>query len=108
MLIPSAAQFIKSYTFATPSSGFPTNFANIVALTTDVAASAVRLDGSPLAETEFTPLPGSNFSAAQVSISVGTHTLSAPNPLGLYVYGYESFDSYGYPGGFTAGTEALP
>ena len=24
------------------------------------------------------------------------------NPIGLYVYGYESFDSYGYPGGFSA------
>jgi hypothetical protein len=103
MLIPSAARFIKSYTFATPSTGFPTNFANVVALTSDVAAGNVRLDGSPLSASDFTPLPGASYSAAQVPISVGTHTLSAPNPVGLYVYGYESFDSYGYPGGFSAG-----
>ncbi|MEM7135305.1 MAG: hypothetical protein AAF500_01930 [Myxococcota bacterium] len=102
MLIPSASQFIKSYTFATPASGFPTNFANVVALTTDVTSNVVRLDGTPLSPSVFTALPGTNFSAAQVPISVGTHTLSAPNPLGLYVYGYDSFDSYGYPGGFTA------
>ncbi len=106
MLIPSAAQFIKSYTFATPGTGFPTNFANIVALTADVAAGVVRLDGAALSASAFDSLPGTGFSAAQVAISVGTHTLSSPNPLGLYVYGYASFDSYGYPGGFTAGTEA--
>ncbi|MBW2222879.1 MAG: IgGFc-binding protein [Deltaproteobacteria bacterium] len=108
MLIPSAAQFIKSYTFATPSTGFPTNFANVVALTTDVTAGMVLLDGTPLPAPMFTPLPGATRSAAQVPISVGTHTLSAPNPVGLYVYGYESFDSYGYPGGFTATTGTLP
>ncbi|MBW2686159.1 MAG: hypothetical protein JRE19_09615 [Deltaproteobacteria bacterium] len=100
MLIPSAAQFIKSYTFATPGTGFPTNFANVVALTTDVAAGVVQLDGTPVPESAFTALPGTTFSAAQLPISVGTHTLSSPNPLGLYVYGYENFDSYGYPGGF--------
>jgi len=108
MLIPSAVQFIKSYTFATPSTGFPTNFANIVAPTTDVAAGMVRLDGAPLSAAVFTALPGTAFSAAQVAISVGTHSLSGSNPLGLYVYGYAEFDSYGYPGGFTAGTEAPP
>jgi len=48
------------------------------------------------------------FSGAQVPISVGTHTLSGPNPIGLYVYGYESFDSYGFPGGFTAGNITPP
>ena len=108
MLIPSAVQFIKSYTFATPSTGFPTNFASIVAPTTDVAAGMVRLDGAPLSAAVFTALPGTAFSAAQVAISVGTHSLSGSNPLGLYVYGYAEFDSYGYPGGFTAGTEAPP
>ena len=108
MLIPSADRFIKSYTFATPATGFPTNFANIVALTTDVAAGDVRLDGAPIAASAFTPLPGGTFSGAQVPISVGTHNLTAPNPVGLYVYGYESFDSYGYPGGFSAGDEPAP
>jgi len=103
MLIPSASQFIKSYTFATPGTGFPTNFANVVALTTDVAAGVVQLDGTSVSTSVFTALPGTAFSTAQIPISVGTHTLSAPNPLGLYVYGYASFDSYGYPGGFSAG-----
>ena len=63
MLIPSAAQFIKSHTFATPGTGFPTNFANVVALTTDVAVGVVQLEGSSASATAFTPLPGTTFSA---------------------------------------------
>ncbi|MFW2387701.1 MAG: hypothetical protein ACN4G0_05165 [Polyangiales bacterium] len=102
MLIPPAAQFIKSYTFATPGTGFPENFANIVALTSDVVAGNVLLDGVGLPAGAFTPLPGTGFSGAQVPIEIGTHTLLAPNPVGLYVYGYAGWDSYGYPGGFSA------
>ena len=104
MLIPSADQFIRSYTFATPGTGFPENYANIVALTSDVAAGNVLLDGASLPAAAFTALPGTAFSGAQIPISIGSHTLLSPNPAGLYVYGYAAFDSYGYPGGFSAGT----
>jgi hypothetical protein len=106
MLIPSAGQFIRSYTFATPGTGFPTNFANIVALTTDASAGSVILDGAPVPAEAFTALAGSLYSAAQLPIAIGSHTVSAPNPMGLYVYGYASYDSYGYPGGFSTGVAA--
>jgi len=108
MLIPSAAQFIRRYTFATPGSGFPVNYSNIVALTNDATAGNVLLDGAPIPAGSFTVLAGTGYSTAQVPISVGSHTLSAPNPLGLYVYGYAAFDSYGYPGGFSTGNGPLP
>ena len=104
MLIPSAAQFVQSYTFATPGSGFPDNYANVVALTADAAAGAVLLDGASVPAGSFTALGGTPYSAAQLPIGIGSHTLSAPSPVGLYVYGYASFDSYGYPGGFSAST----
>ena len=108
MLIPSAAQFIRTYTFATPGTGFPENFANIVAPTADASAGRVRLDGAPVPAGSFTPLSGTTYSAAQVPISIGSHTLLAPNPVGLYVYGYAAFDSYGYPGGFSTGNRSQP
>jgi len=101
MLIPTATQFVRGYTFATPGMGFPDNFANIVALSSDASAGDVLLDGVSVAPGAFTELTGTVYSAAQISIAVGTHTLEAPNPLGLYVYGYADFDSYGYPGGFS-------
>jgi hypothetical protein len=106
MLIPSAAQFIKNYTFGTPGTGFPENFANIVALTSDVAAGNVLLDGVAVPAAAFAALPGTSYSSAQIAVGIGSHTLLAPNPVGLYVYGYAAFDSYGYPGGFSAGTDS--
>ena len=102
MLIPSAEQFVNTYTFATPGMGFPANYANVVALTTDAAAGDVVLDGTAVPAGSFTPLAGTAYSAAQLPITIGSHSLAAPNPLGLYVYGFASFDSYGYPGGFSA------
>ena len=102
MLIPSAAQFIQAYTFATPGTGFADNYANIVALTTDAMAGDVELDGASVPAEDFTELVGTDYSSTQLPISVGSHTLEAPNPLGLYVYGFAVQDSYGYPGGFSA------
>jgi hypothetical protein len=107
MLIPSAAQFVQSYTFATPGSGFPNNYANVVALTADAAAGDVLLDGASVPAGSFTALAGTAYSTAQLPIGIGSHTLSAPNPVGLYVYGYASYDSYGYPGGFST-SAAIP
>ena len=101
MLLPTAQQFLSAYTFTTPSSGFNANFANVVALATDAAAGAVLLDGTPVPSSSFTALPGSSYAGAQVPIGLGTHGIEAPNPLGMYIYGYASFDSYGYSGGFS-------
>jgi hypothetical protein len=102
MLLPTTEQFLASYTFTTPSSGFSSHYVNIVALATDAAAGLVVLDGAPVPAGSFTPIPSSAYSGAQVPISVGTHTLEAPNPLGMYVYGFAVDDSYGYSGGFSA------
>jgi len=106
MLIPSVGQLLDSYTFATPGVGFSANYANIVALTTDAMAGDVLLDGVAVPPGSFTVLAGTDYSATQALIAVDSHTLSAPNPVGLYVYGYADFDSYGYPGGFSAGGTA--
>jgi len=73
----------------------------VVALTADVAAGDVLLDGAAVPAASFTVLPGTAYSAAQLFIDVGSHTLSSANPVGLYVYGFADFDSYGYPGGFS-------
>jgi hypothetical protein len=108
MLIPTAEQFVQAYTFATPGMGFPSNWANVVAETLDAAGGAVLLDGASVPAEAFTSLAGTDFSAAQLPISVGSHTLTAPNPLGLYVYGYAGFDSYGYPGGFSIAAVPVP
>ncbi len=102
MLLPPANRFLDSYTFSTPLSLFANNYVNIVALTTDAFSGAVVLDGAPILAGYFTAMPGSPYAGAQVPISVGAHTLHAPNPLGLYVYGFANYNAYGYSGGFSA------
>jgi hypothetical protein len=47
----------------------------------------------------FPPVGSSGFSGGQVPISLGSHTITGDVPFGIYVYGFGSYDSYGYPGG---------
>jgi hypothetical protein len=98
MLIPPYEQFLGSYTITTPATGFSQNFVNVVAPT--AAVGTITLDGTPIPASAFSPIGSSGFSGAQRPISLGAHNLASPNlPFGVFVYGFDSFDSYGYPGG---------
>ena len=99
-MIPSA-QYQSSYTFATPpGTQFAQNFVTIIADNADIGAGTILLDGAPVPAGNFTPIPGTNLSAAIEPIAGGTHsTSSLAAPHGITVEGYNSFDSYIYPGG---------
>ena len=99
MLIPPFEQFLSAYVFSTPGSGIRTNFVNVIAPLD--AISEVVLDGAQLPSTSFSPIGDSGFAGAQIPISVGAHSLTAPLPIGAFVYGFDDFDSYGYPGGMS-------
>jgi uncharacterized protein (TIGR03437 family) len=101
MIIPPFEQFQASYTVTTPATGFRSNFVTIV-VPNDTTASTL-LDGQPLPANQFTPIGNSGFSYARPSVTLGSHRLSGPRPFGVFVYGYDSFDSYGYPGGMSLG-----
>ncbi len=96
-LIPPNEQFLSSYTFTTPMSGFVSNFVNIIVPTT--AISSLLLDGVPVNPGLFSVIGPSGFSGAQLPLSLGSHRVTADQPFGIYVYGFNNFDSYGYPGG---------
>jgi uncharacterized protein (TIGR03382 family) len=97
VVVPPFEQFLASYTITTPASGFLANFVNVVTPTATVGS--VLLDGIPIPAGSFSSIGSSGFSGAQVPIVLGGHTLSGPLPFGVIVYGFDSFDSYGYPGG---------
>lgn len=99
MVLFPEEQFRTSYTFTTPASGFGVNFANVIAKTEEASVDLVMIDGAAIPSASFVPIGTSGFSAAQVPITVGSHTLTSNKPLGVYVYGFNSSDSYGYPGG---------
>jgi hypothetical protein len=95
-MIPSD-QYLSAYTFATPGTQFVQNFVTIIAANADVGV--LTLDGTAVAANNFSSIGTSGFSAAVLAIAQGTHTTSSPNPHGITVEGYNSFDSYLYPGG---------
>lgn len=97
MLIPPNEQFLYNYTFATPEDGFSRNFVNVAIPTTSV--DHVLLDGSPVDPALFSVIGSSGFSGAQLPLEPGSHTMAAEQPFGIYVYGFDDYDSYGYPGG---------
>jgi hypothetical protein len=98
MLITPYEQFLNSYTITTPATGFAQNFVNVVAPA--AAIGNVRLDGVVIDPALFLPIGSSGFSGAQVNLSLGSHTLNGTTlPFGVFVYGFDSYDSYGYPGG---------
>jgi len=99
MLIPPYEQFLGDYTVSTPASGFATNFINVVAPA--AAVGQVVLDGANIPAASFTAIGASGFSGAQLPVALGSHHLSATLPFGAFVYGFDSYDSYGYPGGMS-------
>jgi len=101
-VIPSA-QFLPAYTFSTVGGGqFALNFVTITANNADVGA--ITLDGVAIDAGQFSAIPGTDFSAAVLPISDGSHTTNAAHGHGITVEGYNGYDSYLYAGGarFTA------
>jgi hypothetical protein len=97
-MIP-AEQYLTAYTFSTVGGGqFARDFLTVIADDRDLAT--ITLDGAPIGAGAFTSIPGSGFSWARIELLVeGTHTTASANSHGITVEGYDSADSYLYPGG---------
>lgn len=98
MLMVPPEQFLKSYVLKTPPTSFDQHFINVIVPTANVGS--IMLDGAALSAS-FVPIGSSGYSGAQVQVSNGTHTLSAPVAFGAYLYGYAAFDAYGFPAGMS-------
>lgn len=101
MLIPPSEQFLNSYNFATltQSVGFRNSFVNVMAPTG--ALDSMLLDNTPVDKTLFQPVGQTGFSSAQIALEPGSHNIRSLESFGIYVYGFGSYDSYGYPGGMS-------
>jgi hypothetical protein len=100
-IIPPYQQFMSNYTFATPSSGFSLNYANLTV--ESVGVPYQYLDNILVNPASFNSISTSDFSGGALPLTIGTHTSnnSNSNQFGIYVYGFFSDDSYGYPGGLS-------
>jgi hypothetical protein len=103
-LIPPDEQFLNSYIVSAGTSNIPINYLNITSPNSNTGS--VLVDGSALPGGLWNTISGTSFSGAQVPVNTGVHTVSSPLPIGLLVYGFGSFDSYGYLGGQAFGAVA--
>jgi len=103
MLVPPLEQFLAKYTVTTVS-GYVAHFINLVVPNSIVGT--VLLDGAPIAPSEFTAIGASGYSGAQLTVAPGVHNLLGTLPFGVFMYGFNTDDSYGYPGGQAFGAVA--
>lgn len=99
-IIPAIDQFATSYTLATPSvTALTRHFINIVVPT--ISKGAISRNGTLIPASSFTDIASSGFSYAQILVSRGTHRLESTGGVlfGATLYGWGSFESYGYLGG---------
>jgi hypothetical protein len=93
------AQYLSAYTFSTVGGGlFSFHYVTIIAKNEDIGS--VLLDNVAVSSGSFSAIPGTDYSAAVLSIGEGTHSTTSPNPHGITVVGLnKANNSYLYPGG---------
>ena len=85
-------QFRDRYVFLTPSA-YLKDYVTVVA----PADASVVLDGAPIVPLATATVAG--FTVVRAALSDGVHKLSADQPIGATVYGYDDDVSYAYPAG---------
>jgi IgGFc binding protein/Bacterial Ig-like domain (group 1)/Secretion system C-terminal sorting domain len=96
-LVPPDEQFLNSYIVSAGTANITANFINLTSPTANIAT--VKVDAVTVAGGLWVPIAGTTFSGAKVPVAAGVHTITSSLPIGALVYGYGSFDSYGYLGG---------
>lgn len=92
-LVPGRLLFSPQQRFCVPESGFLTHHVNIIAPTS--AVGTVKLDG--LVVGGFSAVGASGFSAATATVTGGVHSMTSSLPIGVTVYGWNEYESYGWP-----------
>jgi hypothetical protein len=97
-LVVPVQQYRASYNFLAPDT-YDQSYVNITATTE--AIDSLTLDGRPLANAVWEPVPGTEYETTRHRIAPGSHNLSSSSrkAFGITVYGYGQFTSYMYPGG---------
>jgi hypothetical protein len=94
ILVPPAEQFRKSYVILAPDA-YELDFVTIVA----PEGTTVRFDGQPIPAEQFEPVGRGAFVQTRFQIEDGAHRIDGDERIGVTVYGYDQYVSYGYPGG---------
>lgn len=107
-VLPHVNMWLNNYMICTPATtfGFVSNWVNVVVPSAVVAG--VTMDGALVPAAFFSPIGASGFSGARLAVTAGMHQFSAAQSFGLIVYGWNEYESYGYPGGMFFGDTTPP
>jgi len=89
----SVDQYLAEYVFLVPSK-YKDNFVNVIAPT----GSKVQIDGAVVPVAQWATF-ATGWQVARLAVNLGVHTLKSDQKVGLIVYGWADYVSYGYPGG---------
>lgn len=96
LLLPGVQNAVDGATFSALSD---TNTNFLVVSMPTAAIASLRLDGAPV-ETRWTPYASGGYSHAQVTITAGTHKLTADDVFIPVVWGERTAESYAYVAGY--------
>ena len=107
IIVTPQEQYIQATVFQSPAnSSFSTNWFNVIAEgdpndPEQKKLKSVALDGKPIWISKPTFLanriPGTNLYWQNVNVNPGPHRVTSQTRFGGYIYGFSSFDSYGWP-----------
>ena len=87
-------QYRRDYVFLVPNQ-YAADYITVVA----PLGAAVTLDGELLDAEAFRSFGSEGYSYHRLEVADGVHHLTADQAVGLFVYGYDDYVSYGYPAG---------
>jgi hypothetical protein len=76
----------------------PTTWVNDYLVLVRAVGETVSLDGNPVTN-GWSSVGASGYEATRVAVADGVHVLDGTAPFGVITIGYDSYDSYAYPGG---------
>ncbi|MCO4762440.1 MAG: IgGFc-binding protein [Myxococcales bacterium] len=87
-------RYLKEYVVLVPKN-YKESYINIVG----PANAQVLVDNQAVNPSTWSIFSGGKWKATRMAMKPGTHKVKASVPVGLLVYGYDNYVSYGFPGG---------
>ncbi len=89
-----ADRYLTKYVFLVPDK-YKQSFVNIMG----PKSASVLIDGQPVPPSSYSIFGSGQWKAARIAIGPGQHVLDSSEAVGVIVYGYDQYVSYGFPGG---------